>query len=193
MRVLVTVGLGFIGSHTCVSLLEAGFDVGIVDSLANSDKVVLQHGEKISGILPAYFEGDVRDNRFQDAVFAEFKPAAVIHFAGLTSVGESIEQPARYYDNNVAGTLCLLKSMERAGIKKLVFSSTANVYGDAEPMPVSNETLPAPNNPYGCSKLIMEEILRDLTTSDFTLRVACLHYFNPVGAHKSGLIGVNLL
>lgn len=189
----MTGGLGYIGSHTCVELLESGFDVGIVDNLSNSDKMVLQRIEQITARKPDYFEGDIRDGRFLQTVFADFQPDAVIHFAGLKSVGESIGQPDKYYDNNVAGTLALLMNMQHAGVKTLVFSSSANVYGNSDAVPISETTPAAPNNPYGRSKLMVEEILRDLTDADPTWRVACLRYFNPVGAHTSGLIGENPL
>lgn len=193
MRVLVTGGLGYIGSHTCIELLESGFDVGVVDNLSNSDRAVIQRIEQITGRNLLFFEGDVRDVHFLQAAFAVFKPDSVIHFAGLKSVGESIEQPGRYYDNNVAGTIALVNCMQRADVKTLVFSSTANVYGNAALMPISENTPTEPNNPYGQSKLMVEEILYDLTTADPAWRVACLRYFNPVGAHSSGSIGENPL
>lgn len=193
MRILVTGGMGYIGSHTCVALLDAGHEVAVLDNLSNSDPVVLQRIAQITGRQPDFFAGDIRDGNLLGTVFADFRPGAVIHFAGLKVVGESIREPVRYYDNNVAGTLALLKAMQHAGVKKLVFSSTANIYGDPVVMPVSEDTLVAPNNPYGQSKLIVENILRDLAAADAEWRVACLRYFNPVGAHPSGLIGENPL
>lgn len=189
----MTGGLGYIGSHTCVALLDAGDDVAILDNLSNSDKIVLQRIEQISLRKPVFFEGDIRDGGFLHAIFADFQPDAVIHFAGLKSVSESIYQPDRYYDNNVAGTLELLINMQRADVKTLVFSSTANVYGNSNAMPVSETAVAAPNNPYGRSKLMVEDILRDFASADADWRVACLRYFNPVGAHPSGLIGENPL
>lgn len=193
MRILITGGLGYIGSHTCVALLESGFDVAVVDNLSNCDEMVLHRIEQITGCNPIFFVGDIRDSRFLQNIFADFQPEAVIHFAGVKSVGESIEQPVRYYDNNVAGTISLVNCMQRADVKTLVFSSTANVYGNAASMPISEKTPTEPNNPYGRSKLMAEEILCDLTTADPAWRVACLRYFNPVGAHASGLIGENPL
>lgn len=193
MKILVTGGLGYIGSHTCVALLDAGHDVAIIDNLSNSTKMVLKLIEQITKRKPVFFEGDIRDNLLLQTVFTDFQAEAVIHFAGLKSVSESICQPERYYNNNVVGTLELLKNMQCAGVKTLVFSSTANVYGNSDAMPVTERAIAAPNNPYGRSKLMIEEILRDFTSADPAWRVACLRYFNPVGAHSSGSIGENPL
>jgi UDP-glucose 4-epimerase len=188
--VLVTGGAGYIGSHTALSLLEAGYDVVVLDNLCNSSIESLSRVEQICGRTPEFVQGDVRDSALLDRLFAEYAINAVIHFAGLKAVGESVDQPLRYYDNNVSGSITLYEAMARAGVFTLLFSSSATVYGEPEHMPIS-EDYPTvmPTNPYGRSKLMTEQVLADLTVTDTRWRFAVLRYFNPVGAHSSGLIG----
>lgn len=190
MRLLVTGGVGYIGSHACVVLLQAGHDLVVLDNLCNSQLTVLQAIEAIAGRPVKFFEGDVRDTALLQQVFSTYSFDAVIHFAGLKAVGESVEQPLDYYANNVTGTLTLLAAMKAANVKTLIFSSSATVYGNAQTMPLTeaHELLPA-TNPYGRSKLMVEWLLADLVRANPDWRIACLRYFNPVGAHKSGLIG----
>ena len=187
--ILVTGGAGYIGSHTVVELLAAGNDLLILDNFSNSSPVVLERIEKISGRRPLVIEGDIRDAALLKRVFANYPIASVIHFAGLKAVGESVEQPMRYYDNNVAGSLRLFEAMAAAGVFRLVFSSSATVYGDPHTVPIDEHFPLQATNPYGRSKLIIEDMLRDIGRSDPRWRVALLRYFNPVGAHASGLIG----
>jgi UDP-glucose 4-epimerase len=187
--ILVTGGTGYIGSHTCVELLQAGHDVVIVDNLCNSHVEVLGRIETITGKRPRFERGDVRDADFLRRVFAEHAPAAVIHFAGLKAVGESVAKPLEYYDNNVIGTLSLLGAMRHARVRTLVFSSSATVYGDPHQVPIREDFPVSATNPYGRSKLMIEEILGDLAHAEADWRIARLRYFNPVGAHASGLIG----
>lgn len=188
-KILVTGGCGYIGSHTLVSLIEQDSDVVVVDNLTNSSKEVLKRVKKITGVQPLLLEGDVRDRAFLQTVFAEHVFDAVIHFAGLKAVGESVAQPLRYYQNNVSGSLTLFEAMEEHGCRRLVFSSSATVYGDPASVPI-NETFPlSATNPYGQSKLMVENALRDLGVSNDDWQVAILRYFNPVAAHQSGLIG----
>ena len=187
--ILVTGGAGYIGSHTVVELLAAGHDLLIFDNFTNSSPRVLERIEKISGHLPRFFEGDIRDAAALKRVFAEYPIDAVIHFAGLKAVGESVEQPMRYYDNNVVGSLRLFEAMAAANVKTLVFSSSATVYGDPHAVPISEDFPLQATNPYGRSKLHIEEMLRDIGKTDASWRIALLRYFNPVGAHSSGLIG----
>lgn len=189
-NVLVTGGAGYIGSHTTLCLLEAGYNVVVLDNLCNSSVESLNRVEHVSGRAPLFIEGDIRDRSLLDRVFTEHDFSAVLHFAGLKSVGESVEQPLRYYENNVSGSTTLCQAMAAAGVFKLVFSSSATVYGEPETMPIS-EDFPTgvPTNPYGRSKLMVEEILADLAQSDQRWTFAVLRYFNPVGAHESGLIG----
>ena len=189
--ILVTGGTGYIGSHTVVELLAAGKDVLILDNYANSSPKVLERIAKISGRAPAFREGDIRDVDGLRALFAAHRIEAVIHFAGLKAVGESVEQPLTYYDNNVNGTLCLLQAMRQAGVRRLVFSSSATVYGDPHRVPIREDFPLQATNPYGRSKLMVEEMLRDLQRAETDWRIAILRYFNPVGAHPSGLIGEN--
>lgn len=189
--ILVTGGMGYIGSHTCVVLAEAGYQTLILDNLANSHLEVLDRLEQISGVRPQFVNGDVRDAQLLDELFLKHNITAVIHFAGLKAVGESLEIPFEYYDNNVTGSLTLLGAMKRAQVKNFIFSSTANVYGNFAEVPVAEEAALEPNNPYGRSKLMIEEILADLYLADPEWNIACLRYFNPVGAHESGLIGEN--
>ena len=187
--ILVTGGAGYIGSHTCVELLNAGFDITVFDNFCNSNPEALARVERISGRKMGLIEGDCRDHASLVAALKKCKANAVIHFAGLKAVGESVEQPLSYYDNNVVGTLRLLQAMQECDVKTLVFSSSATVYGDPVQLPLTEDHPLAPTNPYGRSKLMVEEILRDLHHSDNTLRISILRYFNPVGAHASGLIG----
>lgn len=189
--ILVTGGTGYIGSHTVVELLAAGKDVLILDNYANSSPKVLERIAKISGRRPAFREGDIRDVDGLCALFAAHRIEAVIHFAGLKAVGESVEQPLTYYDNNVNGTLCLLQAMRQAGVRRLVFSSSATVYGDPHHVPIREDFPLQATNPYGRSKLMVEEMLRDLQRAEADWQIAILRYFNPVGAHPSGLIGEN--
>lgn len=189
--ILVTGGTGYIGSHTVVELLAAGKDVLILDNYANSSPKVLERIAKISGLTPAFREGDIRDVDGLRALFAAHRIEAVIHFAGLKAVGESVEQPLTYYDNNVNGTLCLLQAMRQAGVRRLVFSSSATVYGDPHRVPIREDFPLQATNPYGRSKLMVEEMLRDLQRAEADWQIAILRYFNPVGAHPSGLIGEN--
>jgi UDP-glucose 4-epimerase len=189
-RILVTGGAGFIGAHTTLVLLQSGADVVVLDNLCNSSAESLQRVAKLAGREPVLVVGDVRDRALLDRLFAAHDVGAVLHFAGLKAVSESVAQPLRYYDNNVHGSQVLLQAMAHAGVYKLVFSSSATVYGEPTHMPIS-EACPVgqPTNPYGRSKLVVEDMLRDLCASDSRWRVALLRYFNPVGAHESGLIG----
>jgi UDP-glucose 4-epimerase len=188
--VLVTGGAGYIGSHTALQLLEAGTHVIVLDNLVNSSAESLKRVERLCGRAPLLIEGDVRDRGLLRSVFAQHPVQAVLHFAGLKAVGESVEQPLRYYDNNVHGSQVLLEAMAEAGVFHFVFSSSATVYGAPKVMPIS-ESLPVGEitNPYGRSKWVVEEMLRDLCRSDPRWRVAILRYFNPVGAHISGEMG----
>ena len=189
-RILVTGGAGYIGSHTVLALLVAGYQVCVLDNFSNSSSESLRRVGKISGRMPDYVVGDVRDSKLLEKIFSENEIYAVMHFAGLKSVSESIEEPLDYYDNNVVGTMRLCKAMADVNLYRLVFSSSATVYGEPECMPVRETCLPGVlTNPYGRSKLMAEEILRDLAKSDSRWRVALLRYFNPAGAHDSGLIG----
>ena len=187
--ILVTGGTGYIGSHTCVVLAQAGHDVIIVDNLSNSLQSVIDRLETLCGNRPQFIQGDVRDTTMLDQIFADYQIQAVIHFAGLKATSESIEKPVEYYDNNVRGTLDLLSAMRRAGVRTLVFSSSAAVYGDPASVPVREDFPRSATNPYGRSKLIIEDILADLRHAEPGWRIARLRYFNPVGAHESGLIG----
>lgn len=188
--ILVTGGAGYIGSHTVVELLEQGHGVVVLDNLVNSNAEVLNRIEKITGKSPVFVQGDVRDAGALSALFTEYAIDAVIHFAGLKAVGESVDQPLKYYDNNVNGTMVLCQAMANAGVFKLVFSSSATVYGPDAPVPYV-ETMPLgqPSSPYGASKAMVERVLADLCIADARWSVAALRYFNPIGAHKSGLIG----
>lgn len=186
---LVTGGAGYIGSHTCVELLQAGHEVVIVDNLSNSSRAVIGRIERIAGREVAFHESDVRDAEALCGIFSEHGIDAVLHFAGLKAVDESVAQPLRYYENNVGGTLALCRAMADAGVRQLVFSSSATVYGDPDAVPVREDHPLRPTNPYGRSKAMAEEILQDLLRSDPVWKIALLRYFNPVGAHESGLIG----
>lgn len=190
MKVLVTGATGFVGSHTLTLLIEQGFKVIALDNLSNSTKEPLHRIKKLTGVLPSFIQGDVRDAGLLKRLFEEHSIDAVLHFAGLKAVGESLSAPLRYFDNNVHGSLVLMQEMKRANVFRLVFSSSATVYGQPNSMPIS-ETCPVGQltNPYGRSKLMVEDILHDVVASDPRWRIAILRYFNPVGAHESGLIG----
>jgi UDP-glucose 4-epimerase len=187
--ILVTGGTGFIGSHTCVALAAAGRDYLILDNLSNSQRGVLHGIEALIGKPPRFVEGDIRDGALLERVFAEHRVEAVIHFAALKAVGESMQQPLAYYENNVAGSLTLLQAMRRARLNTLVFSSSATVYGDPASVPIREDFPLGATNPYGWSKLMIEQILHDVSLAEPQWRIARLRYFNPVGAHESGLIG----
>jgi UDP-glucose 4-epimerase len=189
MVTLVTGAAGFIGSHTLVALLKAGHDVVAVDSFSNSNPLALARVEKIAGRSFAHYELDVRDRSALDRVFATHAIDAVIHFAGLKAVGESVQKPLEYYDNNLHSTLVLLETMARYNCRRLVFSSSATVYGEPKELPLREDAPLSATNPYGRTKLFIEEILRDVAKADARHQIALLRYFNPVGAHSSGLIG----
>lgn len=190
MKVLVTGGTGFIGSHTVVELINAGQDVAVIDNLVNSSRESLNRVKQITGVDVPFYEGDIRDGEFLRDVFAKEKPEAVIHFAGLKAVGESTQKPLLYFDNNLSGTLCLLNVMNETGCKNMIFSSSATVYGDPESVPIKETFKVGPvTNPYGRTKLMLEEIMKDIYAADNSWNVILLRYFNPIGAHKSGLMG----
>ena len=188
--VLVTGGAGFIGSHTSIELLNAGYDIIILDNFVNSKPESLKRIKELAGKDFKFYQADIRDEEALTKIFAENKIDAVIHFAGLKSVPQSIKEPLNYYDNNIAGTVCLCRVMDKAGCKKLVFSSSATVYGSKNPSPLK-EDMPTggTTNPYGTTKYFIEQILQDLCVSDSEWGVSILRYFNPIGAHKSGRIG----
>jgi len=187
--VLVTGGAGYIGSHTCIALIEAGYEIVVFDNFCNSSKESIQRVEKIVGRTIPLVEGDIRSSSDLQKVFDTYKIDSVIHFAGLKAVGESVEQPLKYYDNNVNGTIVLCEVMQQNNCKSIVFSSSATVYGDPHTTPIKEDFPLSATNPYGRSKLMVEEILRDLYVSDNHWKVVLLRYFNPVGAHNSGTIG----
>jgi UDP-glucose 4-epimerase len=187
--ILVTGGTGYIGSHTVVELLAAGHEVAILDNLSNSRHEVVDRIEKIAGRRPVFVEGDIRDADLLDTLFARHTFSAVIHFAGLKAVGESVSKPLEYYENNVHGSMALFSAMQRHGVKRLVFSSSATVYGDPDSLPIREDAPLRATNPYGRTKLMIEEILRDIVQANPEWQVAILRYFNPIGAHRSGLIG----
>ena len=188
--ILVTGGAGYIGSHTSLALLNAGYEVVVLDNLSNSSPESLRRVEQLAQRKVTFIEGDIRDAALLDQLFAQHSIQAVMHFAGLKAVGESVQLPLRYYDNNVAGSITLVEAIQRAGVKQLVFSSSATVYGEPAQMPIS-EACPTglPTNPYGHSKLMVENILKDFAAANPDWRIALLRYFNPVGAHISGQIG----
>ncbi|MFP3014075.1 MAG: UDP-glucose 4-epimerase GalE [Arsenophonus sp.] len=190
MEILVTGGIGYIGSHTCVQLLTAGIQPIILDNLCNANIEVLARIKKITGCFPVFYYGDIRDEKLLNTIFSNHIIKAVIHFAGLKSVGESVIKPVEYYDNNVNGTLVLIRSMHRAGIKNIIFSSSATVYGNPTSVPITEE-FPIGNttNPYGSSKYMVERCLSDVQNADNNWSVTLLRYFNTVGAHPTGLIG----
>ena len=188
--VLVTGGAGYIGSHTTLALLQAGFEVVVLDNLCNASAESLRRVAQLAGRAPVFVEGDIRDRALLDRLFSEHAVDAVLHFAGLKAVGESVAQPLRYYSNNVGGTVTLCQAMAAAGVYTLVFSSSATVYGDPATVPITEDApVGATTNPYGRSKYMVEQVLGDLAASDPRWRVALLRYFNPVGAHESGQIG----
>ena len=187
--IFITGGAGYIGSHTCVELLNAGQEVTIFDNFSNSQSEALTRVQRITGKQAKFVNGDIRDRSALVAALSQSGARAVIHFAGLKAVGESVENPLSYYDNNVTGTLRLLEAMAQCEVKTLVFSSSATVYGDPQRLPITENHPLSATNPYGQTKLVIENMLRDLYRSDPTWRIAILRYFNPVGAHASGLIG----
>ena len=189
MSILVTGGAGYIGSHTCIALIEAGYDIVIFDNFSNASKESIKRVEKIVKQNITVIEGDIRNKDALETLFSKYTIDAVIHFAGLKAVGESVAQPLKYYDNNVHGTLVLCEVMAKHGCKSIVFSSSATVYGDPHTTPIQEHFPLSATNPYGRSKLMVEEILRDVHTSDKDWRIVLLRYFNPVGAHHSGTIG----
>ena len=188
-KILVTGGTGFIGSHTCVELIANGYEVLITDNLCNSKEAVVGRIEKISGKRPQFVRADICDYEAMTRIFDENDIDAVIHFAGLKAVGESVEKPLEYYSNNITGTLVLLKAMKEHGVKKIVFSSSATVYGMNNKAPYTEDMPTSATNPYGYTKVMIEQILRDVCVSDGDFSAVALRYFNPIGAHSSGLIG----
>ena len=190
MRILLTGGMGFIGSHTAVVLLEAGHHVVLFDNLSNADRSVAERITRIAGRAPVFVEGDIRDRAAMERTLRDEKIDTVIHFAGLKAVGESVAKPLEYYDNNVTGSLRLLEAMRATGVKRLIFSSSSTVYGTPQHLPLTEaEPLGEPTNPYGRTKLHIEAMLADACRAYPDLSVVCLRYFNPIGAHPSGLIG----
>ena len=190
MKILVTGGAGYIGSHTCVELLEAGFDVVVADNLYNASEKALDRIAEITGKKTTFYQVDICDREALDRVFSQEQPEAVIHFAGLKAVGESVHKPLEYYQNNIAGTLTLCDVMRSHGVKKIIFSSSATVYGDPAVIPITEECPKGVcTNPYGWTKWMLEQILTDLHTADPEWEVILLRYFNPIGAHRSGKIG----
>ncbi|MDE6686239.1 MAG: UDP-glucose 4-epimerase GalE [Lachnospiraceae bacterium] len=192
MAILVTGGSGFIGSHTVVELLETGREVVVIDNLSNSSPVALKRVEEITGKQVVFYQADIRDREALEEVFAKEKIESCIHFAGLKAVGESVEKPWEYYDNNITGTLTLVDVMRKHHVKNIIFSSSSTVYGDPDSVPVTEESpLKKCTNPYGSTKFMLEQILTDIQTADPEWNVVLLRYFNPIGAHKSGRIGEN--
>ena len=191
MKILLTGGAGYIGSHTVVELLKRGDSIAIVDNLANSKREVLNRLKKITGKTAKFYEADLRDSVKLDEIFASEKPDAVIHFAGLKAVGESVAKPLEYYDNNLIGTIKLLEIMKKRGVKNLIFSSSATVYGDPSELPLRETSRIGVGitNPYGWTKFMIEQILRDFATAEPDFNITILRYFNPIGAHESGEIG----
>ena len=191
MKILVTGGAGFIASHTNVELLNAGYDVVVVDNLVNSSRESVARVEELTGKKISFYEEDLLNEKAIDAIFEKENIDSVIHFAALKAVGESCQIPLRYFDNNLTGTLNLLKVMEKHGVKSIVFSSSATVYGKPESVPIREDFPLSVSNPYGRTKLIIEDMLRDIYKSDNEWDIALLRYFNPIGAHESGMIGEN--
>jgi len=188
--ILITGGAGYIGSHACVEFLEAGYDIVVLDNLCNSSAASLARVRELSGQDFPFAHGDIRDRAALDALFREHDIDAVIHFAGLKAVGESVEKPLLYYDNNIAGSVTLFEAMQAAGVRTIVFSSSATVYGDPASVPIREDfPVGGATNPYGASKLFIEKILQDVAIADPAWSIALLRYFNPVGAHRSGRIG----
>ncbi len=192
MSILVTGGAGYIGSHTCVELLNQGYEVVVVDNLSNSSKISLDRVERITGKKLSFYEADLLDKAAIEEIFEKENAIdAVIHFAGLKAVGESVQKPLEYYYNNITGTLILCEVMRKHGVKNLVFSSSATVYGTPESLPIKEDFPLSTTNPYGATKLMLEGILKDLQHSDSEWNIIVLRYFNPIGAHESGMIGEN--
>ena len=191
MKILVTGGTGYIGSHTCVELLNNGYEIVVIDNFSNSKKDVVEKIKEITKKDFIFYEGDVCDSDLLDKVFTENKIDAVIHFAGYKAVGESVAKPLKYYHNNLESTISLLEAMTKYNCKKIAFSSSATVYGKPEKLPIKEDFPLSTTNPYGTTKLMIEDILRDVYKSDNTWSIAILRYFNPIGAHESGLIGEN--
>ena len=191
MAILVTGGAGYIGSHTCVELLEAGYEIIVVDNYSNSQPEALKRVRELTGKDFKFYEVDMLDEARVGQIFAENSVEAVIHCAGLKAVGESVSKPLHYYHNNITGTLVLCKVMQQYGVKRLVFSSSATVYGMPERVPISEDFPLSTTNPYGSTKLMIEQMLRDLLVADASWSVVLLRYFNPIGAHASGRIGEN--
>ncbi len=189
MKILVTGGTGYIGSHTCIQMIQAGITPVVLDNLYNSKALVLQRVKEVTGVEPIFYQGDIRDAQVLRSIFAEHDIQGVIHFAGLKAVGESVELPLQYYDNNVSGTLNLVAEMQRAGVKSLIFSSSATVYGDPASVPIREDFPTSATNPYGRSKLMVEECLADFHKANPEWSITLLRYFNPVGAHESGRLG----
>ncbi len=189
MKILVTGGTGYIGSHTCIQMIEAGITPIILDNLYNSKLMVLERVNQVAGITPVFYQGDIRDPAILQTIFSEHDIDGVIHFAGLKAVGESVEKPLMYYDNNVSGTLNLVSEMDKAGVKSIIFSSSATVYGDPASVPIRENFPTSATNPYGRSKLMVEECLTDFYKANPEWSITLLRYFNPVGAHESGLLG----
>ena len=189
LKVLLTGGAGYIGSHTAVECLAAGHEVVVFDNLSNSSPKSLDRVVQIAGKQLAFVQGDIRDRTALRALFAEHAIDAVVHFAGLKAVGESVGKPLLYYDNNISGSVSLFEEMDAAGVKSVVFSSSATVYGDPQTVPITEDFPLSATNPYGRSKLFIEDMLRDIARADAGWNIALLRYFNPVGAHESGLIG----
>ena len=191
MEILVTGGAGYIGSHTVLLLLENGYDVVVVDNLCNSSKESLKRVKELTGKDVKFYENDINDFEAMDKIFSENDIFAVIHFAGLKAVGESVKIPLKYYENNLSGTFTLLEAMKKNNVKKIVFSSSATVYGDPERVPITEDMKLGATNPYGRTKLFLEQILSDVYVADNEFSVSLLRYFNPIGAHESGRIGEN--
>ena len=188
-KILVTGGSGYIGSHTTLELLNKGYEVVVVDNLSNSSKESLRRVEEITGKSVIFYETDVRDEKAMEAIFTAHKFDAVIHFAAFKAVGESCKLPLKYYDNNISGTVGLLRIMEKFGVKKIIFSSSATVYGTPERLPLDENCRLSTTNPYGSTKLMMENIMQDVYKADNEWNIILLRYFNPVGSHESGRIG----
>ena len=189
MKILVTGGAGYIGSHTVVELLESGYDVCVVDNLCNSCEESLKRAAKITGKETAFYNADIRDGAALDVIFEKERPQAVIHFAGLKAVGESVAKPLLYYENNLSGSITLFDSMVKAGCKNIVFSSSATVYGKPKSVPIREDFETSFTNPYGQTKLVIEDMLKAVYKADDSWNIILLRYFNPIGAHESGLIG----
>lgn len=189
MNILVTGGAGYIGAHTCIELIGAGYTPVVLDNLCNSSSIALDRVAQVSGQKVTFVEGDIRDKALLHTIFKNHAIDAVIHFAGLKAVGESVNKPLDYYDNNISGSLYLLEVMQQHGVKRIIFSSSATVYGDPHSVPIDESYPVSATNPYGQSKLFFEQILRDTYTADNSWNIGILRYFNPIGAHASGLLG----